>query len=160
MGRYDDLEKLEDLRRKGVLSEEEFQREKSRILESKTFSDWMAGGNNKMLGMSENDYLMVMHLAQFAGVLLPVAGLVAPIVLWQINAKDNPEVDRHGKNIANFMISMAIYAVVATLLCFALVGIPILVVLGVLYVVFVVTAAIRANKGEYWRYPMSITFFS
>jgi hypothetical protein len=33
MGRYDDLEKLDALRRSGALSEEEFQREKARLLD-------------------------------------------------------------------------------------------------------------------------------
>ncbi len=159
MGKYDDLNKLEDLRQKGVISEEEFQCEKAKILASEASVSTTAG-NNSMLGLNEENYLMVMHLSQFAGLIIPFAGLVAPILLWQINAKNNAEIDRHGKNIVNFMISMAIYAVVALLLCFAIIGIPILIALGVLEIVFVIIAAIKANKGEYWRYPMSITFFS
>ncbi len=159
MGKYDDLNKLEDLRQKGVISEEEFQYEKAKILASEASVSTTAG-NNSMLGLNEENYLMVMHLSQFAGLIIPFAGLVAPILLWQINAKNNAEIDRHGKNIVNFMISMAIYAVVALLLCFAIIGIPILIALGVLEIVFVIIAAIKANKGEYWRYPMAITFFS
>ena len=159
MSKYDDLEKLEDLRQKGTISEEEFQSEKAKILASKS-SCAEGPGSNTMLGLSENNYLMVMHLSQFAGFIIPVAGLVAPILLWQINAKNNAEIDRHGKNITNFIISMIIYSIVALVLCFVIIGIPLLIVLGILWIVFVILAAIKANKGEYWRYPLSITFFA
>lgn len=157
MSKYDDLEKLESLRQKGAISEEEFQREKAKILASERAE---GSGSNTMLGMSENNYIMAMHLSQFAGFIIPVAGLVAPILMWQINAKNNAEIDRHGKNIANFMISMVIYSIAALLLCFVIIGIPLLIVLGILWIVFVIVAAVKANKGEYWRYPLSITFFA
>jgi uncharacterized Tic20 family protein len=53
------------------------------------------------------------------------------------------------------MISYAIYAAV---LCITIIGIPVAIVLGILYLVFVVLASLKANNGEYWKYPLSIQF--
>lgn len=158
MSKYDDLEKLEDLRQKGAITEEEYQREKSAILNSGDNASGSPKGDT-MLGLSENNYLMLMHLSQFAGFIIFGLGFALPIIMWQMN-KNNPEIDRHGKNIANFMISMIIYGAVAFLLVFILVGIPILIVLGILEIVFVIMATVKANRGEYWKYPLSIQFFS
>jgi uncharacterized protein len=43
-------------------------------------------------------------------------------------------------------------------LALLLIGIPILVALGIAYLVFVVVAAVRANAGEHYRYPVTIRF--
>ncbi len=61
----------------------------------------------------------------------------------------------HGKNILNFMISYLIYAGVLTI---TLIGMPLAIVVGIVYVVFVVLASMKANNGEYWKYPFTIEF--
>ncbi len=53
------------------------------------------------------------------------------------------------------MISYAIYAVV---LCVTVIGIPVAVVLGLLFAIFIVIASVKANNGEYWKYPFTIQF--
>ena len=150
---YEDLKLLDELRSKGSITEEEYQREKAKILNS---------GNNAsgkaLFGLEENSYLLFMHLSQFLGILIPGLGYIAPIVLWLMNKENNQNVDRHGKNIVNFMISMIIYFAIAGILCFVLIGIPILIVLAILDFVFIIVAAIKANNGEYWKYPFSIEF--
>lgn len=116
--------------------------------------------NDNQLGMATNTYLMLMHLSQFAGYIVPFLGFVAPIIMWAINKDKNEEVDKHGKNILNFIISWVIYAAVSFLLVFVIIGIPLLVLLGALQVVFIIIATIKANSNEYWKYPLTIPFFS
>lgn len=116
--------------------------------------------NDNQLGMATNTYLMLMHLSQFAGYIVPFLGFVAPIIMWAINKDKNEEVDKHGKNILNFIISWVIYAAVSFLLVFVIIGIPLLVLLGALQVVFIIIATIKANGNEYWKYPLTIPFFS
>lgn len=101
---------------------------------------------------------MILRLSVFAGYIVPLAGLIAPIVIWQIKKNELPGIDAHGKNLINWMISMLIYSAIAFVLCFILIGIPILLVLGVLGVVFPIIAAIKANNGEIWPYPLTIHF--
>lgn len=152
--KYEDLRILDELREKGSISEEEYQREKEKILNERgnTFSDT---GKKPLFGLEENTYLMLMHISQFAGVILPVAGFIIPILMWITNKEYDSKVDLHGKNIVNAMISYTIYAIVLSI---TVIGIPVAIVLGVLYAVFIVIAGVKANNGEYWKYPFTIQF--
>lgn len=120
--------------------------------------------NNGLGGVQEDTYIVLMHLSQFAGFLIPGLGFLLPIVLWLVKGKDYPNIDKHGKDIANFMISMIIYMAIAGVLCLTIIGlvigIPMFIVLGIIQIVFIIVAAVKANNGEYWKYPLSITFFS
>lgn len=152
--KYDDLKILDELRAKGSITEEEFQREKAKILAED--NNIYSGIHKKPLfGMSQNTYLMLMHLSQLASWLIPFVGIIIPILMWTTNKDDNAEVDRHGKNILNFNISYAIYSVVLLII---LIGIPLLIVLFAVYAIAIVLAAIKASNGDYWEYPLTIKF--
>lgn len=151
--KYQDLKILDELREKGSISEEEYQREKAKILNDTASS---SSGSNPLFGLAENTYLMLMHISQLLGVMFPLVGFVAPVIMWITNKDTNANVDLHGKNILNFTISYLIYSAV---LAITIIGIPLLFVLGILYLVFVIMAAVKANNGEYWRYPFVIQFF-
>ncbi len=153
--KYEDLKILDELREKGSITEEEYQREKAKLLneESKVFD---TTSRKPLFGMAENTYLMLMHLSQLAGLFVPLVGFLAPIFMWITNKDTNANVDLHGKNILNFSISFVIYSAV---LAITIIGIPLLPVLLAIYVILVVIATLRANKGEYWKYPLSIQFF-
>lgn len=153
--KYDDLKILDELRAKGSITEEEFQREKAKILAQE--DNFFSGIHKKPLfGMTQSTYLMLMHLSQLASWLIPFVGIIIPILMWTTNKDGNAEVDRHGKNILNFNISYAIYSVVLLAL---LIGIPLLIVLFAVYAIAIVLAAIKASNGEYWEYPLTIKFF-
>lgn len=150
--KYEDLKILDELREKGSITEEEYQREKEKILnDNNSFNV----GKKPLFGMMENTYIMLMHLTQFAGVLISLAGFIVPILMWITNKDNNANVDLHGKNILNFMISFAIYAAVATI---TIIGIPVAIIIGILYIIFVIIATVKANNGEYWKYPLTIQF--
>lgn len=154
MSKYTDLEVLEDLRQKGAISEEEYQREKQKILNSNYIPD-----SQQLFGMDEKSYLVIMHLSQLAGFIVFGLGFAIPIAMWLSNNK-NPNIDRHGKNIANFMISMIIYMIVSGVLCFVIIGIPMLIALAFLEIISIIIASVKASKGEYWKYPLTIPFFT
>lgn len=153
--KYENLKILDELRQKGSITEEEYQREKAKILneDDKSFS---YATKKPLFGLEENAYLMLMHLSQFAGVFVPFLGYIAPVLMWITNKDENANVDKHGKNILNFTISFLIYSVI---LAITIIGIPLLIVLGILYLIFVIVGTIKANNGEYWRYPLTIEFF-
>ncbi|MGI6047840.1 MAG: DUF4870 domain-containing protein [Petrimonas sp.] len=154
--KYEDLKILDELREKGSITEEEYQREKTKILDDTTSSSSSFGGSKPLFGLGENTYLMLMHISQLLGLLIPLGGFVAPVLMWITNKDTNANVDLHGKNILNFTISYLIYTAV---LAITIIGIPLLFVLGIIYVIFLIMAAVKANNGEYWRYPFIIQFF-
>lgn len=44
------------------------------------------------------------------------------------------------------------------LLLLVIVGIPLLILLGVIGIIFPIIGGIKANNGEVWKYPLSISF--
>jgi uncharacterized Tic20 family protein len=101
---------------------------------------------------------LFLHLAQFANLLLFPLGIIAPILIWQMNKDKMPALDAHGKMVVNWMISSTIYAIVSIILVFVLVGILGLVALAALAIIFPIIGAIKANNGELWEYPLTIKF--
>jgi uncharacterized Tic20 family protein len=113
----------------------------------------------KPWGMEPKVYCMLLHLSQLAGLVIPGAGLVLPVVMWAANKDEHPEVNLHGLIVLNWIISALIYFVICLLLMFILIGIPLMFILGLLAVVFAIVGAVKANQGKYWPYPLSIDFF-
>ena len=153
--KYEDLKILDELREKGSITEEEFQREKAKILSEESSSSYSNFSKKPLFGLSERTYLMLMHLSQLLIWFIPFLGIIVPILMWTTNKDNNAAVDNHGKNILNFSISYAIYAVALTIV---IIGIPLLLVLFIVYAVALIIAAIKASNGEYWKYPLSIKF--
>ncbi len=93
-------------------------------------------------------------------ILVPVAfaNIIVPLIIWLIKKEEHPFVDEHGKESINFQISVTIYSIIGAILCFICIGFVLLSVLAVFSVVVCILAAIKANKGEPYRYPLSIRF--
>lgn len=108
--------------------------------------------------MNERTWCMLIHFSVFAGYFAPVAGLVVPIILWQIKKDELPSVDAHGKMVLNFILSVLLYGVVGVVLSFAFIGIPLLFALSIASIVFPIIGGIKANAGEFWQYPLVINF--
>ncbi len=105
-------------------------------------------------------WAMILHLSTLAGfTAIPLLGLVAPILIWQLKKESMPELDAHGKVVANFLLSMFIYMLVAGLLIFVFIGIPLMFALWLVAIVFPIIGGIKANDGIVWKYPMMIQFF-
>jgi hypothetical protein len=107
---------------------------------------------------AERQWSMYIHFSVLAGVIVPLAGFILPIVLWLTKRDELPGVDAHGKAVAKWLISALIYGVASTILVFALVGIPLLVALAVLSILFPIVGGLRAGEGRLWTYPLSIRF--
>jgi uncharacterized Tic20 family protein len=109
---------------------------------------------------STRQWATFIHLSLLAGVLVPGAGFILPIVLWQVKKDELPGIDAHGKVVANWLVSALIYGIVSSLLMFVLIGFPLLGILALLTLAFPIIGGIKANEGVLWPYPLSIKFFS
>lgn len=102
---------------------------------------------------------MLCHLTALCGLIgIPFGHLLGPLVVWLLKRNDHPFVEEQGKESLNFQISMTLYALVALLLVLAAVGVPLLIGIGVLDVIFVVIASVKTSRGESYRYPLTIRF--
>lgn len=98
------------------------------------------------------------HLSALSGFVIPFGTVIGPLVVWLAKKDESPLVDDQGKESLNFQISMMIYVVISLILSFVLVGFLLLFVLMVVELVFVIMAAIAANNGTAYRYPLTIRF--
>jgi uncharacterized Tic20 family protein len=108
--------------------------------------------NDTLLGMEPNTCFMLMHLAGFF--FFPAA-----IVLWAVAKDKDVRADILGKHIFNWLLSLLIYTLISCVLCLVIIGIVLLFALSICSIVFSIIAAVKASKGEIWKYPYSITFF-
>jgi uncharacterized protein len=155
--RYNHLEKLYELKSKGAISEEEYQREKDKLLNQPQSGNSLAG---EYWGMPKNTFIMVLHLAQFANYVLPFAGVVLPVIMWSSFKDHDADVDRHGRIVFNWLLSLFLYMAVCVPLVFIVIGIPLLLGLAICNIVFIILGAVNANDGKAWLYPLSIRFFA
>src|SRR6059058_4705357 len=110
---------------------------------------------------SVRTWCILAHATALVGFLVPVAGhIVGPLIVWLAKRQDSPEIDAHGKESLNFQISMLIWYCIAGILCLVLIGIPILILLHLLNIIFVIIASIQASEGKLYRYPLSIRLIS
>jgi uncharacterized Tic20 family protein len=112
-------------------------------------------------------FAMLCHLSALSGLIgIPFGHIIGPLVFWLVKREEFPLVNDQGKEALNFQISMTIYAAVGMVLSMVLMIIligfflMILLVVGVYVVeiVFVIMAAMAANKGRCYRYPITIRF--
>ncbi len=113
---------------------------------------------NEYWGMDVDKYCTFMHLSQFAGTIVPMAGYILPLVMWLMYREESPVIDKHGKNIVNWMISVILYFVVSIILIFVLIGIPLLLGLVIISIVFPIIGAVKASEGKFYTYPWAIKF--
>ncbi|MFD0590528.1 DUF4870 domain-containing protein [Paenibacillus sp. GCM10027627] len=102
---------------------------------------------------------MLCHLISLSGFIVPFGWVLGPLVIWLIKKDRSPYVDAHGKESLNFQISFLIYSIVAGILCLIVIGFVLLAIIGILWIIFVILASVKANQGVLYRYPLTIRFF-
>jgi uncharacterized Tic20 family protein len=110
------------------------------------------------LSETERNWAMLCHLSAFAGFFFPFGGIIGPLICWLSRKDESPWVNENGKASMNFQLSILLYMVLAIPLCFILLGIPIVMFLGVLKIVCIIIASVKASKGERFNYPLAIPF--
>jgi len=114
----------------------------------------------RVLSESERNWSMLCHLSAFSGFFFPFGGIIGPLICWLSKRDESSWVNENGKASLNFQLSMLLYIVLAIPLCFIIVGIPIVIMLGTLKVICIIIGSVKASKGEEFRYPISIPFIS
>ena len=105
--------------------------------------------------MNPADEKLWATLIHVGGILFgPLPALIGYIVL-----KDRgPFIRAHAATALNFQLTLLISYIVGGVLTIVVVGFLILAAAWVLAIVFGIMAALAANRGEYYTYPLSIKF--
>jgi uncharacterized Tic20 family protein len=115
----------------------------------------------------ERQWAMFAHLSALAGGLLTsaVGGwgfFLGPLVIWLMKKDTMPFVADQAKEALNFNITVSAVFIVLMLLGFLTLGIgflligPLMLLIGIAALVFIVIAAVKANSGIAYRYPMTV----
>ncbi|MEC4885013.1 MAG: DUF4870 domain-containing protein [Scytonema sp. PMC 1070.18] len=117
---------------------------------------------------------------------LPFLNILGPLIIWQWKKTQDPWIDFQGKESINFQLSLTVYAflviVISLLLVLITFGLAmttsitsknletvfnslliflsgLIAILMIVQLILVNLAAIKAYKGAYYRYPLTIRFF-
>jgi uncharacterized Tic20 family protein len=90
--------------------------------------------------------------------LLGLIGFVGPLIIWLIKREESAFVDNQGKEALNFQLTLLIVWIVGGVTTFFCVGFFILLAAMIIDLIFCIMGAMKANKGERYRYPVSIRF--
>lgn len=100
------------------------------------------------------NWRLAAHLSALV-MFLSIPPVVGPLIVWAMK-KDDPEIVPHARAALNFHLSFTIYELVALALVFVLIGIPLLIGLVVVEIVYTALASIKAANGELYPYPFSL----
>jgi uncharacterized protein len=110
---------------------------------------------------------MLCHLSALSGYLIPFGNFLGPLLIWQIKKNELPSVVEHGKAALNFQITVwlallvgAAAAVVLSFVCIGFLLVPVILAVGLCGIIFPIIAGIKANNGETYKYPWSLTLIS
>ncbi len=116
---------------------------------------------SKEINKDARMWAMFCHLAGLCA-LIPIVpvigGVIGPLLIWQIKKENNPFIDEQGKEAVNFQISMLMYFLASIFLCIVCVGAFLVVATIFVFFVFLLIAAVKANNGYHYRYPLTIRF--
>jgi uncharacterized Tic20 family protein len=101
---------------------------------------------------------MLCHLSGLAGYVVPFGNIFGPLIIWLIKRDQSWFVDDQGKEALNFQISWAIYMIVSLIAILVLVGIVLVGIVAIGGLVLLIVAAVKANEGIAYRYPLTIRF--
>ena len=100
-----------------------------------------------------NQWAMFIHFSMLAGWIVPLAGLVVPILLWQLKKDELPGIQPHAYVVLNWIITSLVYAVICFILLFIAIGALGFFILAMLTVIYAIIGGVKANDGELWEYP-------
>ena len=95
-------------------------------------------------------------LAMLAHLLGLLTGFVGPLILYLMNGEKDAFVRHHAAESLNFQITLSIAAVASAFAMLLLIGFLLLPVVIIGGIVLQIVGAVKANAGEWWRYPVNL----
>lgn len=126
-----------------------------------SLSDSGTGGD--AIDSDVRTWAILAHAAAFAGFFIPLGNVLGPLLVWAIKRDESRFIAENGQESLNFQITWTVLTVAigfvvwifalggGGLFAFALLGI-----VGVVWLILVVIAIIRASENEVYKYPFSL----
>jgi hypothetical protein len=98
------------------------------------------------------------HLSGLAGYILPLGGVLVPLVIWWVKKSESAEIAGIAKQAILLNVLVFLTVVVTAVLWITIILIPFVILfwtlLGAVALVLPIVGAVKANQGDYYRYPL------
>lgn len=105
--------------------------------------------------MTPEDQRLWATLVHVGGIFL---GFVSPLIGYLALKDRGAFIRNHTATALNFQLTMLIAYIVGCILLIIVVGILVIIAVAIVWIIFSILAAIAANNGQPYKYPLSIEF--
>lgn len=95
-------------------------------------------------------------MAMLSHILPIIAGFIAPLIIYLVKKDESAYVRKHAAEALNFQITLAIYFIGSFILMFVVIGIFTMIAAGIMAFICAILATIKANEGNFFKYPLTI----
>lgn len=108
------------------------------------------------LDVQERQWGLFAHLSALAGFVIPFGNVLGPFLIWQIKKHELPFAAQQAKEALNFQLTVLLAVLVCWAMFFAVIGLLLLPVVVIGALVLTIIAALKANDGHAYRYPLTL----
>lgn len=111
---------------------------------------------------SDRNMAVITHLLGIVGAFTLYFGWAPALVIWLIHKDKNPYLEEHCIEALNFQITALLVQGIITLVAIATCGLlsPLIIVVPITIIVCSIIAALQTQKGEMYRYPLTLRLLS
>jgi uncharacterized Tic20 family protein len=113
--------------------------------------------NQLSIAPADRTLAALTHLSGLSGYVFPLGGVIVPIIIWVVKSEEIV-ISSIAKQAALLNLVIFLLFAVSAVLWITLILIPLVVLfwfaLGIVAVALPVIGALKANQGEYFRYPV------
>ena len=70
-----------------------------------------------MLTKNHKNIASFIHIGVFAKYIFPLGNFLAPLLIWNLNKERSEFIDKNGKQVINFQLSILLYFITMVLIC-------------------------------------------
>jgi len=139
-----------------------------------------------MITQNDKNNATLLHLIAFAKYLIPFAGIIVPLIIWQSKKEESEFLDLHGKRVINFHLSTMLYGIIfltimgiaffgsiieliqlensnidfipVKLITVLIIGFTLIGLYSIFEFILIILGSVRANEGKEYKYPLTINF--
>jgi len=99
----------------------------------------------------EKNLALIMHVLSLVGF-----SLLGPLIVWLVKKDESAFLDRQGRELLNFQLSILIYSIVSLVLCLVFIGFALLFVVFMTSLILTIIGLVKATEGKIYRFPLTI----
>lgn len=87
--------------------------------------------------------------------IVPGVGIFGPLVIWLLKKDESEFVAANAKESLNFQLTIILACLISIILLLIIIGVFLLWILGIMNLVLVIVATVRASENKVYRYPFN-----